>query len=119
MTNKEIRIAIAEACGWTYNEIIREWVAPNKAPIAGDKTTYGLPNYLNDLNAMHEAVKNLPDALRHTYRVNLCITSNGIHPNNVKKLSKEQQDQAYWQYCNATAAQRAEAFLRTLNLWKD
>ena len=114
MTPEQQRIAIAEAIPRLRWEIVSDyserWVWPS-----GIVT--GPPD--DDLNAMHEAVKILPDELRHLYRVNLCLASNKIHPNNVRKLSKEQQDQAYWQYCNATAAQRAEAFLRALNLWKE
>ena len=68
-----------------------------------------LPDYLNDLNAMHEAENVLlnkcdndpQDNLWIDYLANLLIAA---------------------PYClreHATAAQRAEAYLRTLNLWKD
>jgi len=39
MTNEQINIAIAEACGWAH---------PSVQP-------YAFPDYCNDLNAMHEA----------------------------------------------------------------
>jgi len=106
MTQEEKRMRIAEACRWTYNEVIREWVAPYKAPIAGDKTTYGLPNYFNDLNAMHEAEKVLKVEQHFTFQVELARVINTItYPLNFALL-------------HATASQRAEAFGLTLNLWK-
>jgi hypothetical protein len=83
MTPEAQRIAIAEACGLT-----------------GWQEARALPNYLNDLNAMHEAEKYLTNEAFEVY---------------IGKLRKMfiARDNAH---C-ATAAQRAEAFLRTLNLW--
>jgi 2-phospho-L-lactate transferase/gluconeogenesis factor (CofD/UPF0052 family) len=88
MTNEQINIAIAEACGWTDTKIVNE----------GGKLMYGqteVPDYCNDLNAMHEAEGVLTiDALTE-YRVQLSMLV--IAP------------------FRATARQRAEAFLRTIN----
>jgi hypothetical protein len=85
------RIAIAEACGWKWfqkghPEHDVHWQSPQ-----GDYTN--LPNYLNDLNAMHEAEETL----------------NG------------QQSDAYFRRITswATATQRAEAFLRTIGKWQE
>ncbi len=69
-----------------------------------------LPDYLSDLNAMHEAEK---DVIVFPHVGNYCdelikITSKGIVG-----------DQTLWNLLHAPAAQRAEALLRTLNLWKD
>ena len=63
-----------------------------------------IPDYLNDLNAMHEAetgLKNADKDLWHNYWYNLTT---------VCEPSKE-----YWR---ATAAQRAEAFLKTIGKWE-
>jgi len=79
MTNEEINIAIAEACGFEAN-------------------------FSNDLNAMHEAEKTTleNDALLwHKY---------------AKFLDRNYCNQPYT--VGSTARQRAEAFLKTLNLWK-
>jgi hypothetical protein len=61
--------------------------------------SYYLPDYLNDLNAMHEAEKVL----------------------DYNQL-REMEDSVSFQFAvypfHATAPQRAEAFLRTLELWK-
>jgi hypothetical protein len=56
------------------------------------------PDFLDDLNAMHEAEKALTDDQHKSYGGWLVVVYNGRH----------------W---NATPTQRAEAFLRTLNLW--
>jgi len=92
------RIAIAEACGWEHI-ISHPDGTTGKCPIR--KVFYHLPNYLNDLNAMHEAEKHLlkNDALLwHRYAA---------------YLDSDYVNQPYT--VGATAAQRAEAFLRTIN----
>jgi hypothetical protein len=104
MSPEAQRIAIAEACGWEYKEDLFGW-----PPIPGyDKSICGsgmkrLPDYLNDLNAMHEAWSTLDDAEKFTFRSKLTVV-----------IMKHDDD--IW-YEGATAAQRAEAFLRTLGKW--
>lgn len=99
MSPEKQRIAIARACGWTKCRI--EWGFPvgnrNNDVIVRD-----IPDYLNDLNAMHEAEKKLTGQKIDAYVTTLCL--------------KVQPAPSLW---NATAAQRAEAFLRTLGLWED
>ena len=96
MTPDKQRIAIAEACGIVSED---KWGSLYKTPrgILRD-----CPDYLNDLNAMHEAEKVLTLPERRKYRKTLLghcePASIAIH---------------------ATAAQRAEAFLRTLGKWED
>lgn len=102
MTPEEQRIAIAEACGWTnctFNPAKGEpkGCLPNES-FLGEFTC---PHYLNDLNAMHEAEK----VLSQEQRVNYC--------NTLAKVCNTEKDKIF-----ATASQRAEAFLKTLNLWK-
>jgi len=115
MNKQEQRIAIAEACGWLHPnnpECIKRkkgtsyesrykdsggwWMKPNGDYTIGEY----LPDYLNDLNAMHEAELTLTDEQWERYWHEL----NGIVLG-VLYLPR------------ATAAQRAEAFLKTLNLW--
>jgi hypothetical protein len=112
MKPDEQRMAIAKACGWIprYDDAkanLRHWLRPNKS----DSNTYFLPNYLNDLNAMHEAEKSLPSEHARNSYLNILheITSES-------EMSDVDIDFAW---CIATAAQRARAFLETLNLWKD
>ena len=60
-----------------------------------------IPDYLNDLNAMHKAEKQLEAEDNHAYGC-YCFELYEKYGNTV----------------SLTAAQRAEAFLKTLNLWK-
>ena len=90
MKPEKQRTAIAEACGtmkWSY-------ALPTKT------IGCGVPDYLNDLNAMHEAEKVL----------------------DYNQL-REMEDSVSFQFAvypfHATAAQRAEAFLRTIGKWED
>lgn len=66
MTQEQKRIAIAEACGWKFHpptehlyseqekaDAIMCWVRPGNDPWQMER----VPDYFNDLNAMHEAVK--------------------------------------------------------------
>jgi hypothetical protein len=95
MTKEEINIAIAEACGWTDTKIVND----------GGKLMYGqteVPDYCKDLNAMHEAEKVFDTALYCRYINELCDLT--IKGNNSMYM--------------ATARQRAEAFLRTINKWE-
>jgi hypothetical protein len=93
MSEEQINIAIAEACGWTIDERI-----PLKAK---ESATGGwIPDFCNDLNAMHEAEKML----------------------DFNQL-RDMEDSVSFRFAvlpfHATAAQRAEAFLRTLGKWEE
>jgi hypothetical protein len=123
MSPEKQRIAIAEACGWKREDKLPftrhggtvEQNVPEEAwwhdKVAG--CNFAPPNYLSDLNAMHEAEKTLTVLKREYYAQQLfelldvpitCFNSNHIK---------------MWVLLRATASQRAEAFLRTLNLWQD
>jgi hypothetical protein len=135
MKPEQQRITIAEACGWTFEKKPRcnmlskrpAWhiISPegkincgieiwhetrygkesNYAPFEGELVNYlnesGVPDYLNDLNAMHEAEKIFDHALYCRYINELCDVT--IKGNNSMYM--------------AIAAQRAEAFLRTIGKW--
>lgn len=109
MTPEEQRIAIAKACGWrralTHRGIFfycegQEEYFPN------------VPDYLNDLNAMHEAEKVLNEKQQVWYLQRLTQVR---YRAGVRGMIGCMIDKIAF----ATAAQRAEAFLRTLNLWRD
>ncbi len=98
MSPEEQRICIAEACGWgkPYEEGV------SYRPMAN------APDYLNDLNAMHEAEK----AIRLEHR--------DIYLNWLGRITeKGRMAPINWTNTTSTAAQRAEAFLRCLGKWKD
>lgn len=112
MTNEEQRIAIAKACGWH-----RCGPHPNTNSLVGFPKDVEpsmddwevVPNYLNDLNAMHKVEKVLTFEQWSKYVDHLIDSSEAIEDIPIRG----------YESIHATAAQRAEAFLRTLNLWKD
>jgi hypothetical protein len=79
MTPEAQRIAIAEACGWT------------------------MPDYLNDLNAMHEALKVQTPEFRTDFREIIFKMANNQNQN-IFELEADD-----W----------AEAFLRTIGKWEE
>ena len=114
MTNDEIRIKIAEACGWTHVEK-EEGGAIYGYPKINSCRLFAIPNYPEDLNAMYDALAHLtPEELRQ-WAVELTA------------IVLENNSGAWWdldisetaQVLNATAAQQAEAFLKTLKLWEE
>ena len=123
MNPEQQRIAIAAACGWEREtrkryggeSNVAGWGFNTHLPLGAIGRRFALsplefPDYLNDLNAMHEAESTLGDALYDgTWLEWLRIVverSEGISCN----LS---------QLHRATAAQRAKAFLCTLGKWSD
>lgn len=126
MSPDKQRTAIAEACGWKrrpefdytanldplfpeHGELREMWgkASGELVPL------HMLPNYPTDLNAMHEAEKVLK-AMRPSG-----VGSMGHsvawerYKNHLRATTGE------WDCIDATAAQRAEAFLRTIGKWED
>lgn len=110
LTQEQKRIKIAEACGWINCEIIQYEGFSMKAIGYRSKSAIGfesLPDYFNDLNAMHEAIETLDDYQKVDF---------------VEKL--KQVTMAYsstyrhvFEMLTSTATQRAESFGKTLGLW--
>ena len=113
MTPEQQRIAIAEACGFIYDKICDCWRKDRLAYFIGDPSHFlQIPDYLNDLNAMHEAEQILWGmgwSNRYAFNDNLANTLKG------RTVNRNEWDAET--LLDATAAQRAEAFLRTLDLW--
>jgi hypothetical protein len=103
------RIAIAEACGFSPKTDRHKpmWVTPDGRTLV--TMPDHLPDYLNDLNAMHEAEKMLDARQLYNYENELARLCNLTVATSMTSAFR-------W---HATAAQRAEAFLKTLNLWKE
>lgn len=129
MDEERQRIKIAEACGWVDiraevdwlpKELTGIWTWPH--PTDAEKTKYFIsrkpvPNYLYDLNAMHRAENAFIGnaSLAMTFAMHL-LRING------QNISSEDDDlncDHAWITAHATAAQHAEAFLKTLNLWEE
>jgi hypothetical protein len=98
MTDEQINAAIAEACGWEEESFGPSWY----------ESSSKMPNYCNDLNAMHEAEKALyaRDFIAYTVFID----------NLTEVCSRAHKISAYRE--SATASQRAEAFLKTINKWE-
>jgi hypothetical protein len=123
MKTNQQRIAIAEACGWTRcREAVLGSGATERNPSPygyppGKSYEVSLPDYLHDLNAMHKAENVLSATQEENYvnRLGSILMSAGYEGDERwQKSELSSWDSTY----RATAAQRAEAFLRTLNLWK-
>jgi len=113
MTDEQINVAIAEACGWRNCKVlpkpkkywdvsdVPEMCRIGSPPVAGSCT---FPNYCNDLNAMHEAEEVL-----------LWNKGPGVWECYRNKLrGKYGEDDIH-----TTARQRAETFLKTIGKWED
>lgn len=100
-----MRVAIAEACGWRFHPDGSGYIPPNGNEWIGrgyKSLTDCVPDYPNDLNAMHEAEGVLFGIACENYARQLCGV--GL---------------LYYPVAHATARQRAEAFLRTIGKWRD
>ena len=112
MTNEEINKDIAEYCGWKYefngNDEDPEWywIPPNNPD--GNGTA---PDYCNDLNEMREVERLLDDDQWLEYMLNL------------QYVLRRNPDRGKWIVCqdnmHSTAAQRAKAFVITIDKWKE
>lgn len=131
MTQEQIergRIAIAERCGyWFHRESLDTCTRVYKGKPGSaqhdfigviDNETNPLPNYHNNLDAMHEAEKVLAD--NHSeyskYLRQLWII---VHP--LRKLDPLCNIENYLMlaFVTATAPQRFEAFLKTIGKWEE
>lgn len=99
MSPEQQRIAIAEWCG-----------------LSPDKRYSGTPDYLNDLNAMHEAEKKTDSELDSELYVAQLLSV--IHEVDADYFSKISWKNGY-ELTTATAAQRAEALLKTIWKWTE
>ena len=101
MTPEQKRIAIAQACGWRAETYGPSWC----------ESETKMPDYLNDLNAMHEACKTLTEQQELVFRGHLHTITRRDYESGVRSQILST--------INATAPQRCEAFLKTINKWKD
>lgn len=116
MTPEQQRIKIAEVRGWSNVKIYPR--SESNKRHSGDTESIGIgcrhpswgggscsvPNYPYDLNAMHEAESALN------------LNQWDAYESHLKSITAQA---GVYSPIRATAAQRAEAFLRTLNLWTE
>lgn len=132
MTEQEINVAIAEACGWKHvryetpavNHGNMEWIG---IPPSCKKATSSawmckiIPNYTGDLNAIHETI------LRLDNTVNLMTGGEGLQTRRDKYMDALEkiveptcaEDEIEFYAMNATAIQCSQALLRAYEMWVD
>ena len=105
--NPEIqRIAIAEACGiLNCITVIEAWKRDKPTRLDGycEGQRVAIPDYLNDLNAMHEAERAI-----------------GLHGNNFRGRMLRRSWGTYTAFLDSrflTANERAQALLMTIKKW--
>jgi hypothetical protein len=121
MKPEKQRIAIAEACGWKMHDhpdclakkegwVSRGWETWVMNPSGLLVFKHDIPKYLNDLNAMHQAEKVLTKnkSMEYAFRLADSWILNG----------EDKQPDLVRGFC-ATAAERAEAFLKTIGKWEE
>jgi hypothetical protein len=117
MTDEQIRLKIAERCGWherpepvgSYNATTW-WHNNDRYP----SNVMPVPDYLNDLNACHEMEK---ACLRPTLQDNAMERDEKFvrWDNYMEQLGRKMSRD---DIAHATARQRCEAFLRTFGEWQ-
>lgn len=108
MKTEQQRIIIATKCGYAC--------AFNNADVflkcGKPYDLEQLPDYLNDLNAMRTASVEI-----------LTSKETAEYVNHIRRIIERDDGfttgESEWALIDSTAAQRAEAFLRTLNLWTE
>lgn len=116
MTNEEMRVAIAETMGWKDMSFSTSWLTlPNGKKrflnwSEGESWEDAVPDYPNDLNAMAEVEEWLlvhqPKKLTYyENEIGWMLTDGGPVPD--------------FKLIHASAAVRAECFLRTIGKWKE
>jgi hypothetical protein len=120
MTDEQINQRIAEACGWQNCVGGSGLVTRYKGTPSETTVRVTLPDYLNDLNAMHEVVMTLSVKQRSEFRNQLqYLIAPSTKPNQKVSGIKVMGVDHYDEWWHATAAQRAEAFLRTIGKWEE
>ena len=108
------RIAIAEACGVPYDicmcgDGVKSYAHSTEHPFV---PMADIPDYLNDLNAMHEAEGVLTEEQWPAYRARVSAKLQNMARDG--STIPRRADRLH-----ATAAQRAEAFLKTIGKWEE
>lgn len=113
MTDDEINQRIAEACGWKWHGA-EEWEPHPRKPYwkqDGGVPYQTAPNYVSDLNAMHEAEKTLDARATEAFMKALYRQIEGCY---LQTYCDEIEWDESFPLVTATARQRAEAFLKTI-----
>jgi hypothetical protein len=107
MKPAEINKRIAIVCGWQVHSKDKWVVIPPNSPHSVQQIST-IPDYYNDLNAMHEAEAALTPIEQSYYSERLGDFS-----------TFERGEYPTFHFLHSNAAKRAEAFLRTINQWEE
>lgn len=117
MTAQEMNIAIAKWMGWKFDHLRKIAMPPESDQIqlrlypGFSFSNYdNVPNYAGDLNAIHEAERELTEDLHDRWVVDLAEVTGAI-------IFEGYSDMFVG--FHATAAQRCEALLKTIGRWKE
>lgn len=120
MTDNEINMAVAEACGWTsvhYSEA--RGTCSGYSPGESCLGYFQIPDYANDLNACREVwaseIKG-KETLEDIFTIQQGVAC-GLENCGVDQPNLSNADIAI--VSNATARQRCEAFLKMMGKWKE
>lgn len=109
MTNEEINIAIAETFGWEQCHWNGAYDETKGIPPIRPSKFEVIPDYCNDLNAIHEAETHLDSDVDWQLWEDYVFNLNEVIGRN------HREDRLV----HATARQRAESFLRTVGKWRE
>ena len=117
MTSEEQRLAIAKACGLRMDRPATGWHDYG----CDCQRCYPLPDYTYDLNAMHNAERVLDSKQEWEGEEHHTCAEEAYmgHLSRIVARDSKNRFSDDWHFVTATAAQRAEAFLRTIGKWED
>lgn len=119
MTDEEINRAVAKHLGWKWRdhpdtlEKTKGWALPHFVlnPAGELVSPHSVPNYAGDLNAMHEAEKT-------AFASSTAWAEFALQLMNVLMAADMSELDGMTCVLQASARQRAEAFLLTVGKWK-
>ena len=116
MNKEQGSIIIAEVCGW-YSyinaDLLTRWYNRNTHQDDDE-----MPDYSEDLNAIHEAEKYLTDEQYTKYEDHIwdiVLEASDYY----WEILKNNESRPLPRLSSPTAAQRAEAFLKTIGKWEE
>lgn len=124
MNQEQKRIKLAEAGGWTNcctnNQILWPFTGAIGCPVGGIKVNglsemRPIPDYFNDLNAIHELRSKLTDQQKEVFAYTLAYSERVKDGEQIGYIELPPIDT--FDVINASADAQAEAIGKTLNLW--
>ena len=109
MSDDEKRVKIAELCGWEHS-IVGNFPWQMIPPGCSSNNVISCPDYMRDLNAMHNALLDAHANDEHFVEKWLWYLAEVVS----KGDTHDYAEVGKWELINATASQRAESFALTM-----